>query len=104
MQIDLFQRPTFLFFRCLHRQDDKVESLTKHFEVGDWKLMHLLSKNMEPLVFAEFIRELSKSFSSKYRGKDSRHSSSSGESRKLVRDQSPENPKHRGSLEKDVYV
>ena len=30
----------------------------KHFEVGDWKLLYILSRNMEPLVFGEFLREL----------------------------------------------
>ena len=32
----------------------------RHFELGDWKLLYLLSANMEPLVFGEFIRELYK--------------------------------------------
>ena len=52
--------------RSLHRQDEKIESLTKHFEMGDWKLMHILAKNMEPVVFAEFMKELCKSFSRRY--------------------------------------
>ncbi len=30
----------------------------KFFEFGDWRLLYLLSKNMEPLVFGEFLREL----------------------------------------------
>ena len=32
----------------------------KHFELGDWKLLYILSRNMEPLVFGEFIKELYK--------------------------------------------
>lgn len=52
--------------RSLHRQDEKIESMTKHFEMGDWKLMHILAKNMEPVVFAEFVKELYKSFSRRH--------------------------------------
>ncbi len=26
--------------------------------MGDWKLLYLLARNMEPLVFGEFLREL----------------------------------------------
>ena len=37
----------------------------KHFEVGDWKLLYLLARNMEPLVFGEFLRELFKSMTEK---------------------------------------
>jgi len=46
--------------RCMHRQDDRIDYLNKHFESGDWKLIHLLSKNMEPLVFGEFVKELAR--------------------------------------------
>ena len=51
--------------RCLHKYDDKIESMSKHFQVGDWKLMHILSKNMEPLVFTEFVKELSRTLKDK---------------------------------------
>ncbi len=38
--------------------------MSKHFELGDWKLLYILSKNMEPLVFGEFLRELYKTMKS----------------------------------------
>jgi len=31
----------------------------KVFQVGDWKLLYILSKNMEQLAFDEFLYELS---------------------------------------------
>ena len=44
----------------LHQSDLPLEEMGRHFELGDWKLLLLLSSNMEPLVFGEFIRELYK--------------------------------------------
>ena len=44
----------------LHQSDLPLEEMGRHFELGDWKLLYLLSANMEPLVFGEFIRELYK--------------------------------------------
>ena len=44
----------------------RLEEMGKHFEVGDWKLLYLLSKNMEPVVFGEFLRELYKSMSERH--------------------------------------
>ena len=35
-----------------------LDEIGKKCEVGDWKILYLLSKNMEPMVFGEFIREL----------------------------------------------
>jgi len=46
--------------RSLHQSDLPLEEMGRHFELGDWKLLYLLSANMEPLVFGEFIRELYK--------------------------------------------
>ena len=46
--------------RSLHQSDLPLEEMGKHFELGDWKLLYILSRNMEPLVFGEFIRELYK--------------------------------------------
>ena len=42
----------------MRQQDLNLDDMGQHFEVGDWKLLYLLSKNMEPLVFGEFLREL----------------------------------------------
>ena len=46
--------------RSLHQSDLPLEEMGKHFELGDWKLLYILSRNMEPLVFGEFIKELYK--------------------------------------------
>ena len=43
----------------------RLDDMGKHFEVGDWKLLYLLARNMEPLVFGEFLRELFKSMKDK---------------------------------------
>ena len=44
--------------RSMNQSDLPFEEMGKRFELGDWKLLSILSRNMEPLVFGEFIREL----------------------------------------------
>ena len=44
--------------RSMNQRDLPFEEMGKRFELGDWKLLSILSRNMEPLVFGEFIREL----------------------------------------------
>lgn len=44
--------------RSMNQADLPLEEMGREFELGDWKLLMLLSRNMEPLVFGEFIREL----------------------------------------------
>ena len=44
----------------MHQRDLPFDEMGKHFELGDWKLLYILSHNMEPLVFGEFVRELYK--------------------------------------------
>ena len=39
----------------LHQSDLPLEEMGRHFELGDWKLLYLLSANMEPLVFASAL-------------------------------------------------
>ncbi len=34
---------------------DKIQDLSEDLEFGDWKLLYVLSKNMEPLVFGEVL-------------------------------------------------
>ena len=46
--------------QSMYQNDLPFEEMGKHFEMGDWKLLYILSRNMEPLVFGEFIRELYK--------------------------------------------
>jgi len=46
-----------------HAAHQKKVSITfteiyPHLQVGDWKLLHILGSNMEPLVFGEFIQEI----------------------------------------------
>ena len=35
-----------------------LDDVTRKPQVGDWKLLHILGINMEPLVFAELVVEL----------------------------------------------
>ena len=51
----------YLRTRSMHQHNVPLEEIGKSLQMGDWKLLHMLSKNMEPLVFAEFVRELYKS-------------------------------------------
>ena len=46
--------------QSMNQQDLPLEEMGNHFELGDWKLLYILSRNMEPLVFGEFIKELYK--------------------------------------------
>jgi len=48
----------------------------KFFDFGDWRLLYLLSKNMEPLVFGEFLRELYSTIKEKTEKKEKPSSSS----------------------------
>jgi len=34
-----------------------LDDITRHLEMGDWKVFHILGVNMEPLVFGELIME-----------------------------------------------
>ena len=51
--------------RVINALDDVVAKL----ELGDWKLLHILGINMEPLVFGELMVELAEQM------KDSNHNS-----------------------------
>ena len=42
----------------MNQKDLYLDEIGKKCEVGDWKLLYLLAKNMEPLVFGELLREL----------------------------------------------
>ena len=35
-----------------------LDYVTRKLQVGDWKLLHILGMNMEPLVFGELVVEL----------------------------------------------
>ena len=36
------------------------KSMDKALQVGDWKLLYILSKNMESMAYEEFLYELSR--------------------------------------------
>merc|ERR1712156_209825 len=46
--------------RAMNRKDVNLDDMGRHFEIGDWKLLYILGTNMEPLVFGEFLQELSR--------------------------------------------
>ena len=35
-----------------------LDQISTSFKMGDWKLLHILGLNMEPLVFGELVVEL----------------------------------------------
>ena len=35
-----------------------LDQIGRNFKMGDWKLLHILGLNMEPLVFGELVVEL----------------------------------------------
>jgi len=43
-----------------HREGaaDVLDDVTQKFQMGDWRLLHLLAHNMNPIVFGEFVAEL----------------------------------------------
>jgi hypothetical protein len=48
----------YLKSRTLNQKDLHLDDIGRVCEFGDWKLLYLLARNMEPLVFGEFLREL----------------------------------------------
>jgi hypothetical protein len=44
----------------MNRKDINMDDFGRYFEIGDWKLLYILGTNMEPLVFGEFLQELSR--------------------------------------------
>jgi len=43
-----------------HREGaaDVLDDVTHKFQMGDWRLLHLLAHNMNPIIFGEFVAEL----------------------------------------------
>lgn len=52
----------YLRTRSMNQKDLHLDDIGRRCEMGDWKLLYLLAKNMEPLVFGEFLRELHRAF------------------------------------------
>ena len=46
-----------------------LDDVARNLHMGDWKLLHILGMNMEPLVFGELVVELAEQM------KDSNHNS-----------------------------
>jgi hypothetical protein len=46
-----------------------LDDVTRKLHMGDWKLLHILGMNMEPLVFGELVVELAEQM------KDANHNS-----------------------------
>ena len=42
----------------MNQSDLHLDEIGRGLELGDWKLLYLLGRNMEPVVFGEFLREL----------------------------------------------
>ncbi len=57
----------YLASRTMNQSDLHLDDIGNEMEVGDWKLLYLLSKNMEPIVFGEFLRELHTVLKERYR-------------------------------------
>ncbi len=73
---------SFLRSKSINQKGIIVEEIGRKCEMGDWKLLYLLAKNMEPLVFGEFIKEL---FSAMYKKeKDGAKKSNGGSSSRRV--------------------
>jgi hypothetical protein len=39
---------------------DEVETINKKFQIGDWFVLYQLGKNIDPLIFKEFVSSLAK--------------------------------------------
>jgi len=69
----------------MHQVNSDLDEMGTHFELGDWKLLYILSRNMEPLVFGEFLRELKQALrSTKENVNSSRRSVETKEKQKLM--------------------
>lgn len=49
---------SYLSSKTMHQPDVHLEDVSASLEVGDWKLLYILGRNMEPITLAEFLREL----------------------------------------------
>ena len=47
-----------MIFRKRAGIQQSMNSISKELELGDWKLLNVLSYNMAPIVLGEFITEL----------------------------------------------
>ena len=56
--LKLFRLIIFMIFRKRAGIQQSMNSISKELELGDWKLLNVLSYNMAPIVLGEFITEL----------------------------------------------
>ncbi|XP_071516477.1 innexin inx2-like isoform X2 [Panulirus ornatus] len=52
-------RPLILRARSRLASKDKVEAIVQRCRIGDWFILSLLAKNMDPFMFRDFINDLS---------------------------------------------
>ena len=44
---------------------EQIETIARKSQIGDWFLLYQLGKNMDPLIYKEFINDLSRRFEGK---------------------------------------
>ena len=50
---------------CQLANDDALQSVVTHYKIGDWFVLSLLSKNLDPMNFRDLIIDLYKRIDSK---------------------------------------
>lgn len=53
-------RPRLLHARSRTLSRDMAERVSRHTDVGDWWLLYMLARNIDPLIYSELICELAK--------------------------------------------
>jgi hypothetical protein len=53
-------RMYLLHARSRLAQQDQIETISHNCQIGDWFVLYLLGKNIEPLVFKELVEDLAK--------------------------------------------
>jgi len=58
-------RQVLLRTRCRLASQEDIEAVARKCDIGDWFLLYQLAKNMDPLIFRDFITELSQKLQGK---------------------------------------
>ncbi|XP_073957502.1 innexin inx1-like [Choristoneura fumiferana] len=53
-------RPRLLHARSRSVAMETAWAVSRHLDVGDWWLLYMLARNMDPIIYREFLEELSK--------------------------------------------
>ncbi|XP_040564733.1 innexin inx2 [Lepeophtheirus salmonis] len=51
-----------ILYRSMNKESNKLDSIGENYQIGDWKLLFIISQNMEPIVFCELIKNLHMAF------------------------------------------